>query len=64
MGWTQAPGWLELFRAHQGHEQIRQESDGNEADDDVFHGLELSAGVGVRDANKKKSDRDNDINGV
>jgi hypothetical protein len=45
----------EAFRTNQCPEQIDDQSNGDDADD-VFHGLELSAGVGVRDAQNEEDD--------
>ena len=50
----------EFFGHDQGHQQIAQQSDGDNSNKYVFHGLELSACVGVRDANCERNEDSRD----
>jgi hypothetical protein len=56
----------EFFRANHGHEQVDDESQSDDADDAIFqvHGLELSTGVGVKNAQGKESQADQNEDGV
>jgi hypothetical protein len=47
---------LEPFRPDHGDEQVDDQADGDDANKDVFHGLELSTRVGVNDADDEESD--------
>ncbi len=49
-------GSLKAFRANQREEQVDQQTQGHDADDEVFHGSDLSKGMSVSDTNDKKAD--------
>jgi hypothetical protein len=56
---------LKFFRINHRDEQIREQREGNEADNDVFHkSLEFFAPVGVDLARHKKQGDDGDENDV
>jgi hypothetical protein len=51
---------LEFFRPDHGHEEVEEQKQGDEADDDGFHGggrLEGFAAVGVRTADDEKGQK-------
>jgi hypothetical protein len=52
---------LKSFRADHGHEQVDEEQQGNDADNDGFHGcLKLIAETHVESANDEKHDHNAD----
>ena len=56
---------LKFFRINHRDEQIREQREGNEADNNIFHkSLEFFAPVSVNFAGRKKGRDDSDINQV
>jgi len=47
---------LKLFRPQHGHEQVDQQPNRDDPNDDVFHDLQLSTRIGVKNRDCEKGD--------